>query len=33
MNRFLYKWLGFCLYQGHYFQPMKPYNNNTSNIK
>jgi len=33
MNRFLYKWLGFCLYQGHYFQPMKPYNNNINNIK
>jgi len=23
MNRFLYKWLGFCIYQGHFFQPMK----------
>ena len=23
MNRFLYKWLGYCLYQGHYFQPMR----------
>lgn len=23
MNRFLFKWLGFCVYQGHYFQPMK----------
>ena len=23
MNRFLYKWLGYCLYQGHYFQPMQ----------
>jgi uncharacterized protein YqiB (DUF1249 family) len=22
MNRFLYKWLGYCLYQGHYFQPL-----------
>jgi len=33
MNRFLFKWLGFCLYQGHYFQPMKPYNNNINNIK
>jgi uncharacterized protein YqiB (DUF1249 family) len=22
-NRYLYKWLGYCLYQGHYFQPMK----------
>ena len=20
LNRFLYKWLGFCLYQGHQFQ-------------
>jgi len=33
MNRFLFKWLGFCLYQGHYFQPMKPYNNNINNIR
>lgn len=23
MNRFLYKWLGYCLYQGHYFQPLR----------
>jgi len=23
MNRFLYKWLGYCLYQGHYFLPMQ----------
>ena len=23
MNRFLFKWLGFCVYQGHFFQPMK----------
>jgi len=23
MNRFLFKWLGYCLYQGHYFQPMQ----------
>jgi uncharacterized protein YqiB (DUF1249 family) len=23
MNRFLYKWLGYCLHQGHYFQSMK----------
>lgn len=22
-NRYLYKWLGYCLYQGHYFQPMR----------
>ncbi len=21
MNRFLYKWLNYCLYQGHYFPP------------
>ena len=33
MNRFLFKWLGFCLFQGHYFQPMKPYNNNINNTK
>lgn len=23
MNRFLYKWLGYCLYQGHFFHPMQ----------
>ena len=23
MNRFLYKWLGYCQHQGHYFQPMR----------
>ena len=23
MNRFLYKWLGYCLHQGHYFYPMQ----------
>ena len=23
MNRFLFKWLGYCSYQGHYFQPMR----------
>ena len=23
MNRFLYKWLGYCLHQGHYFLPMQ----------
>ena len=23
MNRFLYKWLGYCLHQGHFFQPMR----------
>lgn len=23
MNRFLYKWLGYCAYQGHYFYPMQ----------
>jgi hypothetical protein len=22
MNRFLYKWFGFCVHQGHFFQPM-----------
>lgn len=27
MNRFLYKWLGYCLYQGHYFQPMRQFKN------
>jgi len=23
MNRFLFKWPGYCLHQGHYFQPMQ----------
>ena len=23
LNRFLFKWLGFCTYQGHYFQPLR----------
>jgi len=23
MNRFLFKWLGFCVHQGHFFHPMK----------
>ena len=22
MNRFLYKWLGYCHFQGHYFEPI-----------
>ncbi len=22
MNRFLYKWLGYCIFQGHYFHPV-----------
>ena len=30
MNRFLYKWLGYCAYQGHYFQPMKHWKANNS---
>ena len=29
MNRFLYKWLGYCLYQGHYFYPMQDLKCNT----
>lgn len=33
MNRFLFKWLGFCLFQGHYFQPMKSYKNSINYIK
>jgi len=33
MNRFLYKWLGFCLYQGHFFHPMIHLNENRNNIK
>jgi uncharacterized protein len=26
MNRFLYKWLGFCQFQGHYFHPISHLN-------
>jgi uncharacterized protein YqiB (DUF1249 family) len=33
MNRFLFKWLGFCLFQGHYFQPMKHFKSNINYIK
>ena len=32
MNRFLFKWLGYCLYQGHYFQPMRHLKNNINYI-
>ena len=28
MNRFLYKWLGYCLHQGHYFQSMQQFKPN-----
>ncbi len=24
LNRFLYKWLGFCIHQGHRFEPVSP---------
>ena len=30
MNRFLYKWLGYCLYQGHYFHPMLNFKSSNS---
>ena len=30
MNRFLYKWLGYCLHQGHFFQPMRHLKNPTN---
>lgn len=33
MNRFLFKWLGFCLFQGHYFQPMRQFKSNINYIK
>jgi uncharacterized protein YqiB (DUF1249 family) len=33
MNRFLFKWLGFCLYQGHFFQPMDNFKRSINNIK
>jgi len=33
MNRFLFKWLGFCLYQGHYFQPMNQFKRNINHFK
>ena len=25
LNRFLYKWLGYCIYQGHYFHPISSF--------
>jgi len=33
MNRFLFKWLGFCLYQGHFFHPMDNLKRSINNIK
>jgi len=30
MNRFLYKWLGYCLRQGHYFHPMQHLKDNNN---
>jgi uncharacterized protein YqiB (DUF1249 family) len=33
MNRFLFKWLGFCLYQGHFFHPMNAIKKNSINFK
>lgn len=30
MNRFLYKWLGYCLHQGHYFHPMQHFKMSSS---
>ena len=32
MNRFLYKWLGFCAYQGHYFQPMRHWKSSSNKL-
>ena len=32
MNRFLYKWLGFCAYQGHYFQPMRHWKSGSNQL-
>lgn len=26
LNRFLYKWLGYCIFQGHYFHPVSNLN-------
>lgn len=26
LNRFLYKWLGYCIHQGHYFHPVSNIN-------
>ena len=33
MNRFLFKWLGFCLYQGHFFHPINALKTNTIKFK
>lgn len=32
MNRFLYKWLGYCLHQGHYFHPMQHLKENNKQL-
>jgi len=32
MNRFLYKWLGYCLHQGHYFHPMQHLKENNKSL-
>jgi len=32
MNRFLYKWLGYCLHQGHYFHPMQHLKENNKEL-
>ena len=32
MNRFLFKWLGYCLYQGHYFHPMQHLKHNNNSL-
>ncbi|MFT5398300.1 MAG: hypothetical protein ACI8XW_001090 [Gammaproteobacteria bacterium] len=33
MNRFLYKWLGYCHFQGHFFLPMQHLKPAINNIK
>ena len=32
MNRFLFKWLGYCWRQGHYFQPMRHLKPNSKSL-
>jgi uncharacterized protein YqiB (DUF1249 family) len=32
MNRFLFKWLGYCLHQGHYFHPMQHLKENNKQL-
>lgn len=32
LNRFLYKWLGYCIHQGHYFHPVSNLNSREAKL-